>query len=62
MTIPIFHDIGKVNPNFQLMKLKVNDFKENEAYVNTHHSFYHQCFIWIIVENLFMMKKMKTRL
>lgn len=39
MTIPIFHDIGKVNPNFQLMKLKVNDFKENEAYVNTHHSF-----------------------
>lgn len=30
MTIPIFHDIGKVNPNFQLMKLKVNDFKENE--------------------------------
>lgn len=39
MTIPIFHDVGKVNPNFQLMKLKVNDFKENEAYVNTHHSF-----------------------
>ena len=39
MMIPIFHDIGKVNPNFQLMKLKVNDFKENEAYVNTHHSF-----------------------
>lgn len=39
MTIPIFHDIGKVNPNFQLMKLKVNDFKENEVYVNTHHSF-----------------------
>lgn len=39
MAIPIFHDIGKVNPNFQLMKLKVNDFKENEAYVNTHHSF-----------------------
>ena len=39
MTIPIFHDIGKVNPNFQLMKLKVNDFKENKAYVNTHHSF-----------------------
>lgn len=39
MTIPIFHDIGKVNSNFQLMKLKVNDFKENEAYVNTHHSF-----------------------
>lgn len=39
MTIPIFQDIGKVNPNFQLMKLKVNDFKENEAYVNTHHSF-----------------------
>lgn len=39
MTVPIFHDIGKVNPNFQLMKLKVNDFKENEAYVNTHHSF-----------------------
>lgn len=39
MTIPIFHDIGKVNPNFQLMKLKVNDFKENEAYVNIHHSF-----------------------
>lgn len=39
MTIPIFHDIGKVNPNFQLMKLKVNDFKKNEAYVNTHHSF-----------------------
>lgn len=39
MTIPIFHDIGKVNPNFQLMKLKVNDFKENEAYVNTHYSF-----------------------
>lgn len=39
MTISIFHDIGKVNPNFQLMKLKVNDFKENEAYINTHHSF-----------------------
>lgn len=39
MAIPIFHDIGKVNPNFQLMKLKVNDFKENKAYVNTHHSF-----------------------
>lgn len=39
MTIPIFHDIGKVNPNFQLMKLKVNDFKENEVYVNTHQSF-----------------------
>ena len=40
MTIPIFHDIGKVNPNFQLMKLKVNDFKENEAYVNTHLFFF----------------------
>lgn len=39
MAIPIFHDMGKVNPNFQLMKLKVNDFKENKAYVNTHHSF-----------------------
>lgn len=39
MIMPIFHDIGKVNPNFQLMKLKVNDFKENKAYVNTHHSF-----------------------
>lgn len=38
MAIPIFHDIGKVNPNFQLMKLKVNDFKENKAYLNTHHS------------------------
>lgn len=39
MAIPIFHDMGKINPNFQLMKLKVNDFKENKAYVNTHHSF-----------------------
>lgn len=39
MAIPIFHDIGKVNPNFQLMKLKVNDFKENKAYIDTHHSF-----------------------
>lgn len=39
MAIPIFHDIGKVNPNFQLMKLNVNDFKENKAFVNTHHSF-----------------------
>lgn len=38
MAIPIFHDMGKVNPNFQLMKLKVNDFKENKAYLNTHHS------------------------
>lgn len=39
MAIPIFHDLGKVNPNFQLIKLKVNDFKENRAFVNTHHSF-----------------------
>lgn len=39
MAIPIFHDIGKINPNFQVQKLNVKEFKQNDKYLNSKHSF-----------------------
>lgn len=40
--IPIFHDVGKINPNFQREKLQVKDFKDNQELkniINANHSF-----------------------
>ena len=39
MAIPIFHDIGKINPNFQVQKLNVKEFKQNDKYLNSKRSF-----------------------
>ena len=37
--IPIFHDLGKINPNFQVEKMKNKAFIEDKKFMNSNHSF-----------------------
>ncbi len=37
--IAIFHDIGKVNPNYQVIKIGNKEISRNEAFIDANHSF-----------------------
>lgn len=37
--IAIFHDIGKINPNYQVIKIGNKEISQNEAFIDTNHSF-----------------------
>ena len=39
MAIPIFHDIGKINPNFQIEKMGNKEIIRDENFIETKHSF-----------------------
>lgn len=38
MAVPQFHDIGKINPNFQYVKMKNHNFKQQKLTIGSNHS------------------------